>query len=61
MKTLWIRNVWTMWQASVFVCSSLRVCPSPKTLAYNEICPFPIKYKSVMFYSTGPSKINYRD
>jgi hypothetical protein len=26
-----------------------------KTLAYYEICPFSVHYKSVKFYSTGPS------
>jgi hypothetical protein len=41
----------------VFAFSGKGVCPSLETLAYYEICPFPVNYESVMFYSTGPGII----
>jgi len=28
--------------------------PIQKTLAYYEICPFPVNHETVMFYNTGP-------
>ncbi len=38
----------------VIFCPSLYVYQSQKTLAYYEICQFPVNYEFVMFYSTGP-------
>jgi len=41
MKTLWIHSV----------------CDQQyKALAYYEICPFAVHYKSVISYSTGPGE-----
>jgi hypothetical protein len=35
------------------------VFPSQKTLAYLEICQFPVNYETGMFYSTGPWARSY--
>jgi hypothetical protein len=43
-------------QASIFfqACQAKHVCPSKKTLAYYEICPFSLNYECTVFYNTGP-------
>jgi hypothetical protein len=37
-----------------------QACSSQKTQAYYEICPFPLNYEFVMFYSTGPRCPSYQ-
>jgi hypothetical protein len=47
----------TYLQCTVFVVSWC-VCPTQKTLAYYEICLFPIGYEALMFHTTGPRSLN---